>query len=100
MLFVGIAKAQFGADAEATAWLRRSIEANRNVPMAHFYLAAALARLGELNEARVAAQAGLALYPSFTIRRLRVNAPSDNPIFSAERERIYESMRMAGVPEG
>jgi TolB-like protein/class 3 adenylate cyclase len=100
MLFVGIAKAQLGADAEATAWLRRSIEANRNVPMAHFYLAAALARLGTLDEARVAAQAGLALYPSFTIRRLRVNAPSDNPIFSAERERIYESMRMAGVPEG
>jgi TolB-like protein/class 3 adenylate cyclase len=100
MLFVGIAKAQLGADAEAVAWLRRSIEANRNVPMAHFYLAAALARLGTLDEARVAAQAGLALYPGFTIRRMRVNAPSDNPIFFAERERIYESMRMAGVPEG
>jgi hypothetical protein len=68
--------------------------------MAHFYLAAALARLGTLDEAHVAAQAGLALYPGFTIRRLRVNAPSDNPIFFAERERIYESMRMAGVPEG
>ena len=43
---VGLAKLQLNADAEAVAWLRRSIEANRNYPIAHFYLAAALALLG------------------------------------------------------
>ncbi len=32
MHFVGAAKLQLGADAEAVAWLRRSIEANRNFP--------------------------------------------------------------------
>ena len=68
---VGVAKLQLGADAEAVAWLRRSIEANRNFPLAHFYLAAALALLGALDEARAAAKAGLALDPSFTIRRFR-----------------------------
>jgi hypothetical protein len=31
---------QLGADAEAVAWLRRSIEANRNLPFLHFELAA------------------------------------------------------------
>ena len=66
MLFVGIAKLHLGADAEAVAWLRRSIEANRNYPLAHFHLAAALALLGQLDEARAAAQAGLALDPGFT----------------------------------
>ena len=99
-MIVGIAKLQLGADAEAVAWLRRSIEANRNHPLAHFYLAAALALLGALDEARAAAQAGLALNPSFTIRRFRANASSDNPTYLAGRERIYEGMRMAGVPEG
>ena len=58
-----------GADAEAVVWLRRSLEANRNYSVAHFDLAAALALLGELDEARATAQAGLALDPSFTIRR-------------------------------
>ena len=54
----------------------------------------------QLDEARAAVQAGLALDPSFTIRRFRASAASDNPTYLAGRERIYEGMRMAGVPEG
>ena len=72
MHVVGMAKIQLGADAEAADWLRRSIEANRNFPPTHFWLAAALGLLGALDEARTAAKAGLALDPSFTIRRVRV----------------------------
>ena len=64
-LFVGLAKFWQGADADAIVWLRRSLEANRN-HITHFNLAAALALVGELDEARATAQAGLALYPSFT----------------------------------
>jgi len=99
LLFVGIAKAQLGADAEAASWLRRSIEANRNFPLAHFHLAEALALLGQLDDARAAAQAGLALDPGFNLRRYRVNALSDNPVYLAGRDRSYQGMRMAGVPE-
>jgi TolB-like protein/class 3 adenylate cyclase len=100
LFFGALAKLQLGADTEAVAWLRRSIEANRSYPLVHFILAAALALLGELGQARATAQAGLALDPDFTIRRFRVNAPSDNPRFLATRQRLYEGMRMAGVPEG
>ena len=67
MMFAGVAKLWHGADAEAVAWLRRSVEANRNFPLSQFYLAAALAHLGELGEASAAARAGLELHPSFTI---------------------------------
>ena len=94
-----VAKLQLSADNEAVTWLRRSIEANRSYPLAHFVLAAALALLGELDQARAAAQAGLTLDPTFTIRRYRVNAKSDNPTFLLKRQRVYEGMRMAGVPE-
>jgi hypothetical protein len=62
-------------------------------------LAAALAHLDQLDEARSAVQAGLALNPTFTISRLRAAASSGNPTFLAQRERIYEGMRKAGVPE-
>ena len=56
--------------------------------------------LGHVDQARAAVQAGLALDPNFTIRRYRVSAPSSNPIYLAGRERFYQGMRMAGVPEG
>jgi TolB-like protein/Tfp pilus assembly protein PilF len=99
MFMVGTAELWQGADAEGVVWLRRSVEANRNYPLAHFLLAVALAYLGELDEARAAVQAGLALQPNFTIQRFRANAASSHPPYLAGRERIYEGMRMAGVPE-
>ena len=99
-LFVGLAKLWQGADAEAIVWLRRSLEANRNQPTTHFNLAAALALVGELDEARATVQAGLALNPSFTLRRYRTNTPSNHPVYLAGRERVYEGLRLAGVPEG
>jgi TolB-like protein/tetratricopeptide (TPR) repeat protein len=100
MMYAGIAKLWQGADAEALAWLRRCIETNRTNALGHFYLAAALAQLGELNEARAIAQAGLALLPGFTISRYRASAHNDHPAFLAGRERTYEGLRLAGVPEG
>jgi tetratricopeptide (TPR) repeat protein len=100
MMIAGIAKQQLNADTEAVGWLRRSIEANRNFPLAHFNLAASLALLGRLDEARTAAQAGLALDPRFTIRRLQRSRASGNPTYFSKRERVYQGMRLAGLPEG
>ena len=82
MMFAGFAKLQLGADEEAVARFRRSVEINRNHPRAHIYLATALAHLGRLDEARSAAQAGLALDPTFTISplpRQRAERQSDLP---------------------
>ena len=102
MVWVGLAKVQLGADAEAVIWMRRGIDANRNFSIAHFHLAAALARLGKLDEARAAVNAGLALDPCFTIRRYRdfTYATGDSSPPRTGRERVAEGMRMAGVPEG
>lgn len=100
MHIAGSAKIQLGAYAEAVTWLLRSIDANRNFPLTHFMLAAALGLLGSFEEARTAAKAGLTLNPSFTIRRLRAIVSSDNPAYLAGRERVCEGMRIAGVPEG
>jgi TolB-like protein/class 3 adenylate cyclase len=99
MLFAGGAKVHLGANEEAVAWLRRSIEINRTFPLAHFFLAAALANLGKLDEARAETQAGLALNPNFSVHGFRVGAESNNPIFLTQRERLLEGLRKAGVPE-
>jgi len=98
--FAGAAKLHLGADEEAVTWFRRSIETNRNFPLVHFFLAAALAHLERLEEARPAVQAGLTLDPTFTVRRFRLGAEANNPTFLAQRERLYDGMRKAGVPEG
>lgn len=98
--FVGVAKLQLGSDVEAVSWLRRSTEANRNFPLAHLALAAALGLTGALDEARTAARTGLALNSGFTIRRFLTAQQSDNPTFLAGLERVCEGFRLAGVPEG
>jgi hypothetical protein len=99
LVVAGTSKFLLGRDEEAVVLFRRSIETNRNSPTAHFCLAAALAH-GRLDEAQAAVQAELALNPSFTITRFRTGVPSDNPTFLAQRERFYDGMRKAGVPEG
>jgi tetratricopeptide (TPR) repeat protein len=98
MMTAGAAKLHLRADEEAVTWLGRSIESDRNWPLTHFFLAAALANLGRLEEARAATQAGLALDPTFTIHRFHVGAATDNASFMSTREHFYAGMRKAGVP--
>jgi hypothetical protein len=74
-------------------------ELRRASTIAHFFLAAGLAQLSRIEEARAAIKTGLALNPMFTIHRFRAGAESDNLTFLTQRERIYEGMRKAGVPE-
>jgi tetratricopeptide (TPR) repeat protein len=81
----------FGTDEEAVAWYHRAIQLDRNYWTAHFNLAATLAELGRLEEARAEGQAGLALEPKVTLRRYRAGAATDNPVFLKQRERIIET---------
>ena len=101
MGIAGVAKVALGTWEEAAEWFRRSIEANRNYPVSNFNLAAALARLGRLDEAHSAAKAGLAMNPTFTVSLARAlwTATSDDPTFVAQLEPYLDGLRKAGVPE-
>jgi tetratricopeptide (TPR) repeat protein len=100
MHWLGVAKFILGADVEAIEWIRRSLEANRNFPIAHFQLAAALALVGSLEEARAVARTGFSLDPAFTLRRMRGFILGDDPTFRAGSKRIRDGMLQAGVPVG
>jgi TolB-like protein/tetratricopeptide (TPR) repeat protein len=97
---LGIADLFLGRLESALDRLRKSVEINPNVAMAHFFLAAASALSGRAAEAREARNAGLRLDPNFTVARFRNERRSENPTFLAQRERIYEGLSLAGVPEG
>jgi TolB-like protein/class 3 adenylate cyclase len=100
MYIIGGAKGLLGRHEEAIAWFRRSIEANRTNPSVHFHLAASLALMGRLEEARAAAAAGLALNPKFTIAWFQTFPFGDNPTYLGGRNQLVDGMRKAGLPEG
>jgi tetratricopeptide (TPR) repeat protein len=101
LFIAGVAKNYLGSWEQAVAWFRRAIEANRNYPEAYFNMAAALAQLGRLDEARSAVKAGLALNPAFSISRARAawTAMSDDPTYLAQLKPIFDGLRKAEVPE-
>lgn len=99
-IIVGFAESLLNRPEEAISWLRRSIESNRNYSLSHFILAAALANVGEIDEARSEAGIGLTLDGQFTIRNFCSAAWSDNPVYLAQRPHIVEGLRKAGILEG
>jgi TolB-like protein/DNA-binding winged helix-turn-helix (wHTH) protein len=100
MNMVGLAKLHLGNCTQAVAWFRRSKEANRNFASPYFNLAASLAQLGRLDEAGSNVKAGLLLNPAYTVFRVRADwtARSDDPIYLAQLEPIFECLGKAGVP--
>ena len=80
MSSAGTSKLHLARDEEAAAWFRHAIEARTDA-------------------ARAAGKSGLSLEPGFTIGRFRAGARSDNTVYLRGRERIYEGMRGAGIPE-
>ena len=100
MLFVGLANFHLGRNEEALTWLNRSLELNQNSPATRFCLATTLAHLERVEEAREAARACLKINPNFTVARFRSQTHSDHPVYLTGRERMYEGLRKAGIPEG
>lgn len=96
----GAADVYMGRVDDAVEPLQKAVELNPNHNLNHFFLAAALALLSREVEAAEACATGQRLDPTFSVAKFRDLAPSINPVFLALRERVYDGMRKAGVPEG
>jgi hypothetical protein len=84
---------------ECVTSLRRSVDANRNFPRRVLLSRSRIGAPGRLDGARNAVTAGLEIDPTFGIRRLRAGVMSHNPSYVAQRERVYDAVSKAGVPE-
>jgi TolB-like protein len=97
---IGVADVYLGRVVHGLVSLRKSVEINPNWALSQFVLAGALALAGLFTEAAEVCAVARRLAPNFTIAKFRAEAVSDNPVYLAQRERFYEGLRLAGVPEG
>jgi tetratricopeptide (TPR) repeat protein len=98
-MFVGVANLHLGRDDEAIVWLRKSVDLNPRSSFGHLFLASALGLAGQEAAARAEMAEFRRLNPGFTLSRFKVVEPSDRPAFLAQRQRVYEGLRQAGMPE-
>jgi TolB-like protein/class 3 adenylate cyclase len=98
-LMIGVADLFLGRLDAAMAQLRKSAGMNPNFGIAFVTLATAFALEGRGAEAAEAWAAGRRLLPNFTIAKFCLETASGNPVFLAQRERVCEGMRLAGIPE-
>jgi TolB-like protein/DNA-binding winged helix-turn-helix (wHTH) protein len=99
--FIGIAELHLGHFTEAASWLTRAVQADTGTPtpLMHAYFISALALTGRLAEARAACIEFRKSNPSASIASLRTKAYSTEPGFIAQRESLYDGLRIAGFPE-
>jgi tetratricopeptide (TPR) repeat protein len=99
--FLGIAELHLGHFAEAVSWLRSAVEADAGAPTAlmHAYFISSLALTGHLAEARAACVEFRKSNPRASIASLRTMAHSTEPGFIAQRESLFDGLRMVGFSE-
>jgi TolB-like protein len=96
---LGSAALHLGTIDKAVDHLRKAIELASNHELPYFYLAAALALQGRESEAAQVCKVGKRLAPIFRIGKCRAEVQSDNPVFLQQRDRVYEGLEKAGLPE-
>lgn len=88
-----------GRDREALEWARRSVLERPQHAVAHSWVAAAAANLGETAAARAALAEFRGRLPSYTIASFRNERLCANDLCRSQRERYYAGLAKAGLPE-
>jgi TolB-like protein/DNA-binding winged helix-turn-helix (wHTH) protein/Flp pilus assembly protein TadD len=98
---MAMAEVHLGHFTEAASLLARAVLAETSTPtvLQRAYFISALALAGRVTEARATLSKFRKSNPSASIASLRKMAYSKEPGFIAQRERLYEGLRIAGLPE-
>ena len=88
-----------GRDGEALEWARRSVLERPQHAVAHSWVAAAAANLGETETARAALVEFRRRLPTYTISSFRDERLCANDLCRSQRERYYAGLAKAGLPE-
>lgn len=95
----GVAHLHLGDDSAAVAALQHAVRMMPQDPTMHLFLAAAFGAGGRIDEARTEMAQFQRLRPGFTLSRWRATEVSKWPAYLEQRQRLYEGLRRAGMPE-
>lgn len=95
----GLIHLELADDAAAAEALRRAAKGAPKHPVVLLHAAGVLGAAGRIDEARADMAQLLQLRPGFTLTRLRANEPSQDARFVEGRQRFYDGLRRAGLPE-
>jgi adenylate cyclase len=88
-----------GRDREALRWAQRSVLERPQHAVAHSWVAAAAANVGETETARAALAEFRFRLPAYTISSFRDERLCANDLCRSQRERYYAGLAKAGLPE-
>jgi predicted Zn-dependent protease len=89
-----------GNDDAALEWLLRARSTNPNYSHIHLALAAVYGLRGDLAAAQAAlTEAGKRNTKYGSLAGVKAATTQSNPLYLAQRERVYEGLRRAGLPE-
>jgi len=96
---LALAHLHLGEDEKALHLSERSIHQHPVWPRSYETLAAAYAVNGLMDDALAAVEVLLRHWPDYSIGQHRAEMMSNRPAFLAQRERLLEGLRAAGLPE-
>jgi TolB-like protein/DNA-binding winged helix-turn-helix (wHTH) protein/Flp pilus assembly protein TadD len=99
LLVTAAAHLYLGRDREALEWARRSVLERPQHAVAHSWVAAAAANLGEKETASAALAEFRRMLPSYTISSFRDEQLCANALCRSQRERYYDGLAKAGLPD-
>ena len=99
LIVTAAAHLYMGRDREALDWARRSVLERPQHAVAHSWVAAAAANLGEAEAARAALAEFRARLPTYTISSFRDERLCSNELCRSQRERYYAGLAKAGLPD-
>jgi len=88
-----------GNDAQAVEWARRSALEKPDFSVAYSWLASAAALSGDTATAQSALSTFRRLLPQYTVTSFRAEKLCANALCESQRERYYEGLIKAGLPE-
>jgi TolB-like protein/DNA-binding winged helix-turn-helix (wHTH) protein/tetratricopeptide (TPR) repeat protein len=98
-LVTAAAHLYLGNDRDALEWARRSVLERPQHAVAHSWVAAAAANLGEKDTANASLAEFRRRLPSYTITSFRDERLCANDLCRSQRERYYAGLAKAGLPE-
>jgi DNA-binding winged helix-turn-helix (wHTH) protein/tetratricopeptide (TPR) repeat protein len=98
LLGAGWANLLLNRNAEAAAWLERSIVITPASGRSQMMLAVAYKRLGRIDDARAAMAKGMALRPASTVSNVMTPVQNASPIYVAAGEQAVQTMAELGLP--